>query len=107
MGVELLGVLASTITVISTLGWALERNAKNTRLAQESHNETVEKIYMKINALQDTLTTVRLEMPEKYITKEELYIKMQNDERRMTVVENRLAKIEDAQNELSKAIHSK
>ncbi len=97
-GVELLGVVASVATIISGLGWILDRNSKKFEAMQKASRQTLEVFGAKVEKLDQTLTDVRLSLPEKYVTKEELMVHIRGEETWHNSIDRRL---DDIREELS------
>jgi hypothetical protein len=95
MGLELLGILASIATVISGLGWVLDRNSKRFENLQKSNSDVISGFSQKIEQLDKTLVDVRLTLPEKYVTKEELMMHIRGEERWHESVDRRLNDIHE------------
>lgn len=99
MGVlEILGIVASLATITSGLGWVLDRNAKR---YQEVHTQTtaaLTQVMGKIETIDSTLTNVRLELPQRYVAKEELLMHIEGERHWHESVDRRL---EDIRGEIS------
>jgi SMC interacting uncharacterized protein involved in chromosome segregation len=95
MGVELLGILASIATVVSGLGWVLDRNSKRFEILQKANSEVMSGFSQKMEQLDKTLVDVRLTLPEKYVTKEELMTHIRGEERWHESVDRRLNDIHE------------
>lgn len=95
MGMEVLGILASVATVISGLGWILDRNSKKFEGIQRSSSAVMERFSQKVEQLEQTLVSVRLELPDKYVTKEELMTHIRGEERWHESIDRRLDDIRD------------
>ncbi len=98
MGLELVGVLASVVTIVSGLGWVLDRNSKKFEIMQRSNGETLLAFGAKVEKLDETLTEVRLTLPEKFVTKEELMMHIRGEETWHGSIDRRL---DDIREELS------
>lgn len=98
MGTEIIGILASIATVISGFGWILDRNSKKFQEIQRNSNLTLQSFANKVENLENALVSVRLELPEKYVTKEELLMHIRGEERWHESVDRRL---EDIRGELA------
>lgn len=92
---ELLGVIASIATIISGLGWILDRNSRKFLSIQDANNKTLSNFGAKVEKLDQTLTEVRLILPEKYVTKEELLMHIRGEERWHESIDQRLDNIRD------------
>jgi SMC interacting uncharacterized protein involved in chromosome segregation len=95
MGMELLGVLASIATIVSGLGWVLDRNSKKFASMQQTSSDMLTSFGTKIEKLDQTLTDVRLTLPEKYVTKEELMMHIRGEETWHNSIDRRLDDIRD------------
>lgn len=95
MGMEFLGVVASFATIISGLGWVLDRNSKKFVLMQQTNRVALESFGTKVERLDQTLTDVRLALPEKYVTKEELLTHIRGEETWHASIDRRLDDIRD------------
>lgn len=93
VGLDVLGVIASVATIISGVGWILDRNSKKFQQLQSQNNTVLAQVSKKIDTLGDTLTEVRLDLPEKYVTKEELMVHIRGEERWHESVDRRLEDI--------------
>jgi hypothetical protein len=98
MGLELVGVFASVVTIVSGLGWVLDRNSKKFEIMQRSNGETLLAFGAKVEKLDETLTEVRLTLPEKFVTKEELMMHIRGEETWHNSIDRRL---DDIREELS------
>jgi hypothetical protein len=98
MGAEVLGIVASVATIISGLGWVLDRNSKKFAEMQRASCQTLEVFGAKVEKLDQTLTDVRLTLPEKYVTKEELLMHIRGEETWHNSIDRRL---DDIREELS------
>lgn len=97
-GIDLLGVVASVATIISGLGWVLDRNSKKFEKIQNSSNTVMRGLTEKVESLDKTLMDVRLTLPEKYVTKEELMMHIRGEENWHNSIDRRL---DDIREELS------
>lgn len=95
MGMELLGVFASIATIVSGLGWVLDRNSKKFASMQQTSSDMLTSFGTKIEKLDQTLTDVRLTLPEKYVTKEELMMHIRGEETWHNSIDRRLDDIRD------------
>jgi hypothetical protein len=95
MGAEVLGIVASVATIISGLGWVLDRNSKKFAEMQRASCQTLETFGAKVEKLDQTLTDVRLTLPEKYVTKEELLMHIRGEETWHNTIDRRLDDIRD------------
>ena len=95
MGMEILGIVASVATIISGLGWILDRNSKKFQSIQESGNTVMRNLTEKVDKLDKTLVEVRLTLPEKYVTKEELMMHIRGEETWHNSIDRRLDDIRD------------
>jgi hypothetical protein len=95
MGIELLGILASVATIVSGLGWVLDRNSKKFASMQQASSDVLTNFGVKIEKLDQTLTDVRLTLPEKYVTKEELMMHIRGEENWHNSIDRRLDDIRD------------
>jgi hypothetical protein len=95
---ELLGIIASIATIISGLGWVLDRNSRKFDAMQKRGTDVITKLSEKVENLDKTLVDVRLALPEKYVSKEELMVHIQGEERWHQSIDRRL---EDIRGELS------
>lgn len=95
MGMDLLGVVASIVTIVSGLGWVLDRNSKKFAAMQQSSNDMMFSFGAKVEKLEQTLTDVRLTLPEKYVTKEELMVHIRGEETWHANIDRRLDDIRD------------
>lgn len=98
MGAEVLGIVASVATIVSGLGWILDRNAKRFETIQKSGNEVIQNLTTKVEKLDRTLVDVRLTLPEKYVSKEELMMHIRGEETWHASIDRRL---DDIREELS------
>ena len=98
MGAEVLGIVASIATIISGLGWILDRNSKKFERIQNSGNAVIQGLTEKVESLDKTLVDVRLTLPEKYVTKEELMMHIRGEETWHNSIDRRL---DDIREELS------
>jgi predicted nuclease with TOPRIM domain len=98
MGAEVLGIIASIATIVSGLGWVLDRNSKKFAEMQRASCLTMETFGAKVEKLDQTLTDVRLTLPEKYVTKEELMMHIRGEETWHNSIDRRL---DDIREELS------
>jgi len=98
MGMEVLGIVASVATIISGLGWILDRNSKKFERIQNSGNAVIQGLTEKVESLDKTLVDVRLTLPEKYVTKEELMMHIRGEETWHNSIDRRL---DDIREELS------
>jgi hypothetical protein len=98
LGLDVLGVVASVATIISGLGWVLDRNSKKFAEMQRASCVTLETFGAKVERLDQTLTDVRLTLPEKYVTKEELLMHIRGEETWHNSIDRRL---DDIREELS------
>jgi hypothetical protein len=94
-GIDLLGVVASVATIISGLGWVLDRNSKKFEKIQNSSNVVMRGLTEKVENLDKTLMDVRLTLPEKYVTKEELMVHIRGEETWHNSIDRRLDDIRD------------
>jgi len=94
-GIDLLGVVASVATIISGLGWVLDRNSKKFEKIQNSSNVVMRGLTEKVETLDKTLMDVRLTLPEKYVTKEELMVHIRGEETWHNSIDRRLDDIRD------------
>ena len=90
MGTEILGIIASIATVISGFGWLLDKNSKRFAEIQRRSDTSLTHFAGKVDNLEKTLTQVRLELPEKYVTKEELMGHIRGEEKWHESVDRRL-----------------
>lgn len=95
MGMEILGVVASIATIISGLGWILDRNSKKFASMQQASSDVLSNFGTKMEKLEQTLTDVRLTLPEKYVTKEELMMHIRGEETWHNSIDRRLDDIRD------------
>jgi hypothetical protein len=95
MGLDILGVLASIATIISGLGWVLDRNSKKFASMQQASSDMLTNFGAKVERLDQTLTEVRLTLPEKYVTKEELLMHIRGEETWHNSIDRRLDDIRD------------
>jgi len=95
MGAEVLGIIASIATIVSGLGWVLDRNSKKFAEMQRASCLTLETFGAKVEKLDQTLTDVRLTLPEKYVTKEELMMHIRGEETWHNSIDRRLDDIRD------------
>ena len=95
MGLDILGVVASIATIISGLGWVLDRNSKKFERIQNSGNAVMKTLTEKVENLDKTLIDVRLTLPEKYVTKEELMMHIRGEENWHSSIDRRLDDIRD------------
>ena len=95
MGLDILGVVASIATIISGLGWVLDRNSKKFASMQQASSDMLTSFGTKIEKLDQTLTDVRLTLPEKYVTKEELMMHIRGEETWHNSIDRRLDDIRD------------
>jgi len=95
MGMEVLGIVASVATIISGLGWILDRNSKKFASMQQASSEVLLNFGTKVERLEQTLTDVRLTLPEKYVTKEELMMHIRGEETWHNSIDRRLDDIRD------------
>lgn len=98
MGLDIIGVAASIITIVSGLGWVLDRNSKKFEVMQKSTGDTLNVFGAKVEKLDQTLTEVRVSLPEKFVTKEELMMHIRGEETWHTSIDRRL---DDIREELS------
>jgi hypothetical protein len=98
MGLDLLGIVASFATIISGLGWVLDRNSKRFQRIQDSGNAVMTRLTDKVEVLDKTLTEVRVSLPDKFVTKEELMMHIRGEETWHTSIDRRL---DDIREELS------
>ncbi len=98
MGLDLLGIVASFATIISGLGWVLDRNSKRFQRIQDTGNAVMTRLTDKVDTLDKTLTEVRVSLPEKFVTKEELMMHIRGEETWHTSIDRRL---DDIREELS------
>jgi hypothetical protein len=98
MGLELLGIVASFATIVSGLGWVLDRNSKRFQRIQDSGNAVMTRLTDKVDVLDKTLTQVRVSLPEKFVTKEELMMHIHGEETWHSSIDRRL---DDIREELS------
>lgn len=94
-GIDLLGVVAPVATIISGLGWVLDRNSKKFEKIQNSSNVVMRGLTEKVENLDKTLMDVRLTLPEKYVTKEELMVHIRGEETWHNSIDRRLDDIRD------------
>jgi hypothetical protein len=94
-GIDLLGVVASVATIVSGLGWVLDRNSKKFEKIQNSSNVVMRGLTEKVENLDKTLMDVRLTLPEKYVTKEELMVHIRGEETWHNSIDRRLDDIRD------------
>jgi hypothetical protein len=95
MGMEVLGIVASVATIISGLGWILDRNSKKFASMQQASSDMLTNFGAKVEKLDQTLTDVRLTLPEKYVTKEELLMHIRGEETWHNSIDRRLDDIRD------------
>jgi hypothetical protein len=95
MGMEVLGIIASVATIISGLGWILDRNSKKFASMQQASSDMLTNFGAKVEKLDQTLTDVRLTLPEKYVTKEELMMHIRGEETWHNSIDRRLDDIRD------------
>jgi hypothetical protein len=95
MGLDILGVVASIATIISGLGWVLDRNSKKFASMQQASSDMLTNFGAKVERLDQTLTEVRLTLPEKYVTKEELLMHIRGEETWHNSIDKRLDDIRD------------
>lgn len=95
MGLDILGVVASFATIISGLGWVLDRNSKKFEKIQNSGNVVMRNLTEKVESLDKTLMDVRLTLPDKYVTKEELMMHIRGEETWHNSIDRRLDDIRD------------
>jgi hypothetical protein len=95
MGLDILGVVASIATIISGLGWVLDRNSKKFASMQQASADMLTNFGAKVEKLDQTLTDVRLTLPEKYVTKEELMMHIRGEETWHNSIDRRLDDIRD------------
>ena len=95
LGFDLLGVVASVATIISGLGWILDRNSKKFEKMQNSGNAVMINLTEKVEKLDQTLVDVRLTLPEKYVSKEELMMHIRGEETWHASIDRRLDDIRD------------
>jgi hypothetical protein len=95
MGAEVLGIIASIATIVSGLGWVLDRNSKKFAEMQRASCLTLETFGAKVEKLDQTLTDVRLTLPDKYVTKEELMMHIRGEETWHNSIDRRLDDIRD------------
>jgi hypothetical protein len=95
MGLDLLGVLASVVTIVSGLGWVLDRNSKKFQSIQDSGNAVMTRLTDKVEVLDKTLTEVRVSLPEKFVTKEELMMHIRGEETWHNSIDRRLDDIRE------------
>lgn len=94
-GLDLLGVAASVVTILSGVGWILDRNSKRFELMQKTGNAVIQDLSAKVEKLDQTLVDVRLALPEKYVTKEELMVHIRGEETWHSSIDRRLDDIRD------------
>ena len=95
MGLDILGIVASFATIISGLGWVLDRNSKKFEKIQNTGNAVMRGLTEKVENLDKTLMDVRLTLPEKYVTKEELMMHIRGEETLHNSIDRRLDDIRD------------
>jgi hypothetical protein len=95
MGLDILGIVASFATIISGLGWVLDRNSKKFERIQNSGNAVMKSLVEKVESLDKTLVDVRLTLPEKYVSKEELLMHIRGEETWHASIDRRLDDIRD------------
>lgn len=105
MGGEILGILASIATVVSGLGWVLDKNSKKFQEIQNKSNEAVAAMMGKVEKLDETIIGVRLEIPEKYVTKDELMTHIRGEEKWHESVDRRLMEIREELLSLRERMH--
>lgn len=105
MGGEILGILASIATVVSGLGWVLDRNSKKFQEIQGKSNDAVAAMMDKVGKLDDTIVEVRLQLPEKYVTKDELITHIRGEEKWHESVDRRLSEIREELLSLRERMH--
>lgn len=97
-GTELLGILASIASVVTGFGWVLDRNAKRYQEIHLENTTAMEKVGAKMEKMESVLTDVRLEMPQRYVSKEELLLHIEGEAKWHSSVDRRL---EDIRGEIS------
>ena len=95
MGLDLLGVVASVATIISGLGWILDRNSKKFAAMQQTSSDMMTNFGAKVEKLDQTLTEVRITLPEKFVTKEELMMHIRGEETWHNSIDRRLDDIRE------------
>lgn len=95
MGVEVLGIIASVATIVSGLGWILDRNSRKFEAMQKRGTDVISNLSSKVESLDRTLVNVRLTLPEKYVTKEELMTHIRGEEKWHESIDRRLDGIYD------------
>ena len=95
MGLELVGVFASVVTIVSGLGWVLDKNSKKFESLLRANGETLVNFGAKVEKLDETLTEVRLTLPDKFVTKEELMMHIRGEETWHNSIDRRLNDIRE------------
>jgi hypothetical protein len=95
LGLDILGVVASFATIISGLGWILDRNSKKFASMQQASSDMLTNFGAKVERLDQTLTEVRVTLPEKFVTKEELMLHIRGEETWHASIDRRLDDIRD------------
>lgn len=97
-GPEILGVLASIASVVTGFGWVLDRNAKRYQEIHLENAAAMEKVSTKMEKIENVLTDVRLDLPQRYVSKEELIMHIEGEAKWHDSVDRRL---EDIRGEIS------
>lgn len=80
MGMELLGVVASFATIFSGLGWLLDKNHKKLEQMLLNNGQNLNGLVVKVEKIETSFNDLRAEIPEKFVTKQELITHMRNEE---------------------------
>ena len=81
MGLELLGIVASFATILSGLGWALDKNHKKIEDMLRYNGQNLTGLVHKIERIETSFNDLRAEIPTKFVTKSELLTHMRNEEK--------------------------
>jgi len=98
LGMDLLGLIASMATVVSGLGWVLDRNAKRFQDLQLESTAALTKVIGKMETVEKNLTELRIYLPHHYVTKEELIMHIEGEKVWHASMDQRL---EDIRQEIS------
>jgi hypothetical protein len=95
MGLEVLGIVASFATIVSGFGWLLDKNHKKIEDMLRYNGQNLNGLVMKVEKIESSFNDLRAEIPEKFVTKQELLTHMRNEEKWQRETHDQLMQIRE------------
>ena len=95
MGYEILGIVASVATIVSGFGWILDKNHKKLEDILRYNGQNLTGLIHKVEKIENSFNDLRVEIPEKFVTKSELLTHMRNEEKWQSETHDQLIQIRE------------